>query len=69
MLAQILKLRTRIAALVLLAGVSSMVSCTTPRDQVKLVKDPDEKAESMLPWNRQEKWETQGQFSGMTDRR
>src|SRR6266481_2659790 len=55
MLARIPK-RT-ISAFLLLAGCMA------------LVDDPDAKKESQIPWNKQEKWETQGQFAGMTDRR
>jgi hypothetical protein len=37
---------------------------------VALVNDPDAKKESQIPWNKQEKWETQqSQFTGMTDHR
>ena len=38
-----------------------------------LVNDPDAKQkESQLPWNQQEKWESEGEYgglSGMSDRR
>ena len=47
----------------------ALVACATEKPQVTLVDDPDAKKESQIPWNKQEKWETQGQFAGMTDRR
>ena len=55
----------------LLVMTAMLVSCATQREQVALVNDPDAaKHESMIPWNKQEKWETQGgQLAGMTDRR
>jgi len=31
---------------------------------VALVDDPDAKAESQMPWNKQEKWESQSQYGG-----
>jgi len=47
----------------------ALVGCATEKPQVALVDDPDAKKESQIPWNKQEKLETQGQFAGMTDRR
>ena len=45
-----------------------MISCATQKD-VALVKDPDAKPEGALPWNKEEKWETGGQFANFSDRR
>jgi hypothetical protein len=45
-----------------------LMSCASQK-QTALVDDPDSKHESMIPWNKQEKWESGGQFAGMTDRR
>ena len=45
------------------------VSCAAQKEQVRLVDDPDAHRESTIPWDKQEKWETENQFSGMTDRR
>jgi hypothetical protein len=68
MLARIPK-RT-ISVLLLLAGCVAFVGCATQqRPNVALVDDPDDKKESQIPWNKQEKWETQSQFTGMTDHR
>jgi len=67
MLARIPK-RT-ISVLLLLAGCVAFVGCASER-HVALVDDPDAKSESQIPWNKQEKWETQqSQFTGMTDHR
>jgi hypothetical protein len=68
MLTQIRKQRRKIAAVLLLSAATLMVSCATQKD-VALVKDPDAKPEGAMPWNKQEKWETGGQFANMTDRR
>jgi hypothetical protein len=68
MLAQIRKQRRKIAAVLLFSAATLMVSCATQKD-VALVKDPDAKPEGAMPWNKQEKWETGGQFANMTDRR
>ena len=46
-----------------------LVSCASQKDNVTLVQDPDAKQEGAMPWNKQEKWETGGQFANMTDHR
>jgi hypothetical protein len=48
------------AKVLLLFAAFSFVSCGTHKDN-RLVSDPSEKDESTIPWNKQEKWETQGQ--------
>jgi outer membrane biogenesis lipoprotein LolB len=67
MLARIPK-RT-ISAGLLLLGCAFLCACATEKPQPALVNDPDAKRESALPWNKQEKWETEGQFAGMNERR
>jgi hypothetical protein len=69
MLAQIRKQRRKIASVLLLAAAGMLVSCASQRDNVALVKDPDAKPESAMPWNKQEKWETGGQFANFSDHR
>jgi hypothetical protein len=69
MLAQIRKHQRKVAGLLLLAGATMLVSCATQKEHVALVNDPDAKPESQMPWNKQEKWETGGQFANMTDKR
>jgi hypothetical protein len=68
MLAQIRNLRTIVVPVLLCAFVVGMSSCATQKETA-LVRDPDDRHDSQIPWNKQEKWETQGQFAGMTDRR
>lgn len=69
MLAQIRKLRKPIASALLLAAAGSLISCASQKENVALVKDPDAKPEGAMPWNKQEKWETGGQFANLTDHR
>jgi hypothetical protein len=68
MLALVRKIRKGIASAVLFAAATAFVSCASSKPQA-VVDDPDTKHEGTIPWNKQEKWETQGQFAGMTDRR
>jgi outer membrane biogenesis lipoprotein LolB len=59
-----------IAAGLLLMACTFLAACASDRPRVALVDDPDAKKESQIPWNKQERWETQGQqFANMTDRR
>jgi hypothetical protein len=68
MLAQTLKLRTIVVPVLLCAFVVAMTSCATQKETA-LVNDPDAHHDSTIPWNKQEPWETGGQFANMTDRR
>jgi Spy/CpxP family protein refolding chaperone len=70
MLAQIPDLKRKIATALLLATTATFVSCASQKEDVAMVKDPDAKRESMIPWNKQERWETAGgNLSGITDKR
>jgi hypothetical protein len=68
MLEQIRNIRVIVVPVLLCAFVVAMTSCATQK-QTALVQDPDAHHESSIPWNKQEPWETGGQFAGMTDRR
>ena len=68
MLAQVLKLRTIVVPVLLCAFAVVVTSCATQKNTA-LVQDPDDHHDSMIPWNKQEAWETGGQFQAMTDRR
>ncbi len=49
-------------------GVATFfVSCV--HEKPALVTDPDSKHEGQLPWNQREKWESEGNLSGGSDRR
>ncbi len=68
MLAQVHNLRRIIIPVLLCALVVTMTSCATQKETA-LVNDPDAHHDSAIPWNKQEAWETGGQFQAMTDRR
>jgi hypothetical protein len=68
MLAQVRNLRTIVVPVLLCVFVVAMTSCATQKETA-LVQDPDDHHDSTMPWNKQEKWETGGQFQAMTDRR
>jgi hypothetical protein len=69
MLALIPKLPKKVTSALLCALAITLASCATQKDSPRLVNDPDDQHESTIPWNKQESWETGGQFAGMTDRR
>ena len=50
----------------LVAVAAAFASCAT-KEKPPLVSTGTE-AESSLPWNQQQKWENQGQLSGMAER-
>lgn len=62
----LLKIRRESANVLMLVVAATLVGCA--KDQPPLVGDST-KNESSMPWNKQEKWETQGQMGGITDRR
>ena len=54
------------AAIALIA--CAFASCAAKKE-VALVNDPSTAGrESALPWNQQQRWETEGQFGGMAER-
>jgi outer membrane biogenesis lipoprotein LolB len=63
----LLKFRRFLFGFLLLGAAALFASCAS--DKPPLVDDPDSKHEGQMPWNKQEKWETQGQMAGITDRR
>jgi hypothetical protein len=67
--AVIFDLIRKLGLALLFASSVLIVSCASDKSQARLVDDPDDRGASTIPWNKQEKWETGGQFAGMTDRR
>jgi hypothetical protein len=63
-------LRKTVASALLCVAAVTLVSCATQKD-TRLVSDPNEKDESVIPWNKQEKWESSGgsQLANMMDSR
>ena len=58
-MAAILDYRRGVFVLISFWVLITCVSCAKDKDTA-LVKDPNQKYESTIPWNKQEKWETQG---------
>jgi hypothetical protein len=70
MLAQVPKLRKNITSALFCALAITIASCASTQETPRLVDDPDDRGDSAIPWNKQEKWETAGgQLSEFTDRR
>jgi hypothetical protein len=70
MLAQVPKLRKNITSALLCALAITIASCASTQETPRLVDDPDDRGDSAIPWNKQEKWETTGgQLTEFTDRR
>jgi hypothetical protein len=57
MLAKVRKLLRNTAFALLLVTPMALISCATQKDPPTLVSDPDDRGDSALPWNKQEKWE------------
>jgi hypothetical protein len=49
-----------VTRLFFLASLSLLGACATQKQPPHLVSDPTSKAESPLPWNKQEQWEIGG---------
>ena len=67
MQAPIRKLRRAITRGVLLVFAFGVVSCATQKKDVTLIKDPDAKQDSALPWNKQESWEQGSAMGGLVN--
>jgi hypothetical protein len=70
MLGQVRKHRKKVASVLLCAFAMTIASCASMQETPRLVNDPDDRGDSAIPWNRQEKWETAGgQLKEFTERR
>jgi hypothetical protein len=59
----------RIATLALLATLAlSLSSCATKKDTA-FIRDPNDKKETALPWNEQQKWEREGEAAALNQQR
>jgi hypothetical protein len=63
----LLRLRRFLFSFLLFVAATLFVSCA--HQKPTLVDDPDAKKEGQIPWNKQEKWETEGNMPGGSDRR
>ena len=68
MLARIRKSSWRTATSVALLVIGAALSSCATKEKPMLVSDGRDGPESALPWNKQEKWEGQGQLGGMAER-
>lgn len=62
------RMRFQLAGLAMLAGLAALTSCAS-KDPGPLIADPSGQHETALPWNRQEKWEREGQAAALTQQR
>jgi hypothetical protein len=69
MQAQVHKVRKNVTSALLCALAIAITSCASTQETPRLVNDPDDRGDSTIPWNKQEKWETAGQLSEFTERR
>ena len=70
MLAKVRKLRRNVTSALLCGLTIAIASCASTNEAPRLVADPDDRGDSAIPWNKQEKWETAGgQLQEFTDRR
>ena len=64
MLARIRRLGRNVALALLSAMAITLVSCATQKQAPRLVSDPDDRPDSAIPWNKQEKWEIAPEAAG-----
>ncbi len=63
------RIHLRIVALALLTTLAlSLASCATNKDTA-FIRDPNDKKETALPWNEQQKWEREGEASAINQQR
>ena len=58
------RIRLKIVALLAL----SLSSCATKKDTA-FIRDPNDKKETALPWNEQQKWEREGEAAALNQQR
>jgi hypothetical protein len=62
-------IRNRILLKVALLAVPiAFTSCATKKDTA-LITDPNDKKETSLPWNEQQKWEREGEAAALNQQR
>ena len=63
------RIHLRIVGLLLLATLGlSLSSCATKKDTA-FIRDPNDKKETSLPWNEQQKWEREGEAAALNQQR
>ena len=63
------RINVKIAVLALLAAIAlGFSSCATDK-QTAFISDPNDKKETTLPWNEQQKWEREGEAAALNQQR
>ncbi len=63
------RIHLKIAVLALLATLAlGLSSCATKKDTA-FIRDPNDKKETALPWNEQQKWEREGEAAALNQQR
>jgi hypothetical protein len=63
------RIHLKIAALALLITVAlSFSSCASKKDTA-FIRDPNDRKETALPWNEQQKWEREGEAGELNQQR
>ena len=52
----------------MLALTAAFTSCATKKDTA-FINDPNDKKETSLPWNEQQKWEREGEAAALNQQR
>jgi hypothetical protein len=63
MLARVPNFKKSVTSGLLIAAVTSLISCASEKQPVSVVQDSDTQKESAIPWNKQEKWEVGANMS------
>ena len=63
------RIHLRIAALALLATFAFGFSSCATRKDTAFIRDPNNKMETALPWNEQQKWEREGEGAMLNQQR
>jgi hypothetical protein len=58
-----------IAGVILLAGLTIVLTSCASKDPAPLIADPGATGETALPWNEQQKWEREGQGAMLNQQR
>lgn len=63
------RISVKIAVLTLLAALAFGFSSCATNKQTAFISDPNDKKETALPWNEQQKWEREGEASELNQQR
>jgi hypothetical protein len=59
----------KIARLGVLACFTAALASCASNETAQLINDPNDKKETALPWNEQQKWEREGEAAALTQSR